>query len=174
MARTLTDVLAMFPDTAKQDWKRHKNGGGWVQHTAYADATAYVGPDALVGGSACVSDSAFVGDSALVSGTALVGGSAVVGDSAVVGGGKLTGTALYIGGSRHPVALSSPTEVTIGCHTYTFAEWRKRAKAMARAWKYTPAEMREYLEYVALCEKRARAMKKAGVFVPIPRAEGGE
>jgi carbonic anhydrase/acetyltransferase-like protein (isoleucine patch superfamily) len=176
---TKKELLKKFPDTKPGEWRRHPNGKGWVKNTARVDNTAYVGPDALVYDNARVWGDAQVYGNARVCGDARVCGNArvygnarVCGDARVYGNarvksGALTSTALSLTGSRHLVSLSSPTEVSIGCHTLTFARWRKSAKAMARAEDYSFTEMKEYLEYVNLCEKRAKAMRKDRTFVPV-------
>jgi hypothetical protein len=73
-------------------WRRHKNGGGWVQATAKVEESAYVGPDAMVLdraqvlGNASVEGFAVVMDSAVVKGHARLSGGALVNGSAVMDG----------------------------------------------------------------------------------------
>ncbi|MEM2430878.1 MAG: DUF6055 domain-containing protein [Candidatus Bathyarchaeia archaeon] len=75
---------------ANRTGRRHPNGGGFVEITAYVEPTAYVGPNAMVLdrakvlGNARILDYAVVKDYARVEGNAIVSGHAVIKDNAVV------------------------------------------------------------------------------------------
>jgi carbonic anhydrase/acetyltransferase-like protein (isoleucine patch superfamily) len=85
----------------REDWANHRNGGGWVQKTAFAAETAYVGPFAIVSGSARVLDLARIVDEAMITDTAMIAGNAVVGGKARVGGNaRIIGTARILGDAQ--------------------------------------------------------------------------
>lgn len=75
MSRTIKDILAVFPNTTKQDWKQHSNGKGWVKNTAHADASAFI--------------------ESIVSGDAKLSGTRIVSKNAWVDHGKHSGEAIY-------------------------------------------------------------------------------
>ena len=50
--KTITEILEMFPGTQRSDWRKHKNGGGWVQITARVEATCCI--EGIVFGNAWV------------------------------------------------------------------------------------------------------------------------
>ena len=133
---------------------RHPNGGGLVQDTAHVEASAFVGPNAQVAGDAQVTGNARVAGDAQVAGNAQVYG------NAQVAGNAWEFSPLYIQGSRESVTLSSLSTVSIGCQTHTFAQWKKSGVAVARANKYTKAQIEEYREYFKLAEKTARRLRR--------------
>jgi len=77
----------------RADWKRHPNGGGWVQRSAFVAATAYVGPDALV------YTRAKVLDHTKVEGKSRIGGVCVVADDARIIDSEVAGQAIVRGNS---------------------------------------------------------------------------
>jgi len=62
----------------RENWKKHANGGGWVETSATVAPTAFIGPNAIV------TDEAQVLDTARVEGKAVVGGCAIVADESVI------------------------------------------------------------------------------------------
>ena len=133
---------------------QHPNGGGWVANTATVDASAFVGRDAQLFGNAQVSGHARVYGDAQVFGNAWVSGNArVYGDA-------WEKSPLYIQGSRHAMTLCSRTEIAIGCHIHKITEWRETYKAIGKAEGYTPAEIKEYGEYIALMARAARKLAR--------------
>jgi len=114
-------LLAIHPNATVETWHQHPNGGGWVENTA------------------TVADSAYLGDSSAVYGDARVSGDA------------WAASPLYIQGSRHPLTTSSLTTLTIGCTTRTMLEWEAQYKEIGTENGYTPEQIEEYGQYIALC-----------------------
>ena len=138
--KTLDQVMEIFPSSEKSKWKQHENGLGWVYETAIVDKSAYV--------------------AGIVYGNAQVYGNARVSGNAQVYGDAWEKSPLYIQGSRHAMTLCSHTEIAIGCHIRKIAEWRKNYKAIGKAEGYSPAEIKEYGEYIALMSKTARKLAR--------------
>ena len=144
--RTIAEVIAMFPSTRPNQWRQHENGKGWVFETAHVADSAYM--KGIVYGNAQVSGDAWVYGNAQVSGDARVYGNA------------WEKSPLYIQGSRHAMTLCSRTEIAIGCHIHKITEWRETYKAIGKAEGYTPAEIKEYGEYIALMARAARKLAR--------------
>ena len=134
---------AVYGSTAA-DWHQHPNGRGWVYKTAKVEESAYLHPTSVVFGDA------------QVSGNACVSGNAWVYGNAWVFGDAWTQSPPYIQGSRHALTLCSHTQIAIGCHVHTIAEWKKTYKAVGKAEGYTPEQIAEYGEYIALFAKAAK------------------
>ncbi len=166
-----------------EEQHKHKNGGGWVANTATVEETAYIGPDAWVfgdariysyariTGDACVSGNAVIygyarifgaaqvygyarisGD-ALVSGDARVYGYARIFGAAQVSGGDWETSPLYIQGSKHEITNCSYGSLSIGCITHSFSEWKKLYKSIGKEQGYTPAQIKEYGQLIAIATK---------------------
>jgi hypothetical protein len=58
----------------RRDWRKHKNGGGWVEKSATVAPTAFVGPKAMVLRAAQVLDSAQIMGETIVTAGAIVAG----------------------------------------------------------------------------------------------------
>ena len=175
-------VLDAVYESTAADWHQHGNGKGWVYKTAKVEELVYLHPTSIVFGNAQVCGNALVfGDArvfggAQVSGDARVYGNAqVFGDAQVYGdaqvcGGQWATPPLYIQGSRHALTLCSHTQIAVGCHVHTIAEWQKKYKAIGKLERYTLAQITEYGEYISLVAKAAKraiaAAKKAGVKAP--------
>ena len=84
MSRTIKDILALFPETTKKDWKQHARGDGWVCSTAHAHESSFI--EGIVCGNARVSGDARVYGDAQVYGNALVSDNAQVFGNAWVSG----------------------------------------------------------------------------------------
>ena len=151
-------------------------GGAQVSGDARVYGNAQVFGDAQVFGNAHVYGNALVFGDALVFGNALVYGNAQVSGKALVYGnaqvcgGQWATPPLYIQGSRHALTLCSHTQIAVGCHVHTIAEWQKKYKAIGKLERYTLAQITEYGEYISLVAKAAKraiaAAKKAGVKAP--------
>lgn len=79
--------------------RRHENGGGLVEVSAWADPTVYVASEASIREGGVVRDDASIDDCAVVSG-GVVSGRARIKDRATVSGGNISGEALISGKSR--------------------------------------------------------------------------
>jgi len=168
-------LLAIHPNATVETWHQHPNGGGWVENTATVADSAYLGDSSAVYGDAWVSGNAWVYGNAQVYGNARVYGNAQVygnarvygnawvsGDARVSGNARVSGDArvygdawaaspLYIQGSRHPLTTSSLTTLTIGFTTRTMLEWEAQYKEIGIENGYTPEQIEEYGQYIALC-----------------------
>ena len=82
--KTITEVIACFPDTKSEQWHQHENGKGWVFETAFADLTSFV--EGLVYGYARVYGNDWVSGNARVYGNARVSGNAWVSGNALDNG----------------------------------------------------------------------------------------
>ena len=149
------------------DWSQHKNGGGWVHKTARIDATAYIGENAIIfSGNAQVTGNARVYGNAQVSGDAQVYGNAwVYGDAQVSGDARVSSDAwvkspLFIIGSKHSLSNAKHGYIQIGCHCETYAWWKVHYRAVGRKNRYSPAEIKEYGEYIKLFAKVGMKIQK--------------
>ena len=138
------NVLDVVYGSVASDWHQHPNGGGWVYKTAKVEESAYLHSTSVVSGNA------------LVFGNARVYGDARVSGNARVSGDAWAQSPLYIQGSRHALTLCSHTQIAIGCHVHAIAEWKKTYKAVGKAEGYTPEQIAEYGEYIALFAKAAK------------------
>ena len=136
--KTLDEVMSIFPNTYRALWKQHTNGNGWVYDTAY------------------VSDSSYI--EGLVYGYAQVYGYAWVYGKAQVYGDAWAESPLYIQGTKHSLTLCSHTQIAIGCHVHSIAEWKKHYKAIGRKEGYTPAQIKEYGTYITLLSATAKRL----------------
>ena len=145
-------VLDAVYESTAADWHQHGNGKGWVYKTAKVEELVYLHPTSIVFGNAQV-----------------CGNALVFGDARVFGDAWTT-SPLYIQGSRHALTLCSHTQIAVGCHVHTIAEWQKKYKAIGKLERYTLAQITEYGEYISLVAKAAKraiaAAKKAGVKAP--------
>lgn len=177
-------------DEKSSDWSQHPNGGGWINKSAKVDASAYVGESAVVwgtvSGNAKVYGNAWVFGNALVYGNAQVydsarvfGGACVFGDALVYGNARVYGDArvsgnaqvfgdawenspLFIIGSRHSLTNAKHGHIQIGCKCETYKWWlSEKGVKFGKAAGYTPAEIKEYREYVKLFAKVGVKTKKA-------------
>ena len=128
MFDTIEKILSVFTDTKASDWKPHANGGGFVQMTATVDLTARIELGALVYG------------------------------SALVYGGRWLVSPPYIQGTRDSLTLSSPTEISVGCITHPIELWLDKYQQIGQANAYSPTEIEEYGEWLAVLAKRAQAI----------------
>ena len=78
--------------------------------------------------------------------------------NAQVFGNAWTQSPLYIQGSRHALTLCSHTQIAIGCHVHTIAEWKKTYKAVGKAEGYTPEQIAEYGRHIAYIAKEAKIL----------------
>ena len=124
--------IAMLTATKAEDWHQHSNGGGWVYKTASIKETAFIGPNAQVSGDA-----------------------RVYGDAQVSGNTWET-SPLYIKGSRHALTNCAYGKIAIGCHVYTFAEWKRHTATIGKAESYTPEQIKEYRGHIAHIIKYGR------------------
>ena len=184
--KTLDEVMSIFPNTYRALWKQHTNGNGWVYRTAYVSDSSYI--EGLVYGYAQVYGNARVYGNAQVYGDAQVYGYAwvygdarvygyawVYGDALVYGDAQVYGYAwvygkaqvygdawaespLYIQGTKHSLTLCSHTQIAIGCHVHSIAEWKKHYKAIGRKEGYTPAQIKEYGTYITLLSATAKRL----------------
>jgi hypothetical protein len=115
-----------------------------------------VSGDAQVYGNAQVSGNASVSGDARVSGDAQVSGNARVFGNAWVSGDAWETSPLYIQGTKHSVTNCAHGKLAIGCQVHTFAEWKKNYTAIGKAAGYTPAQIKEYGEYIKLALKVGR------------------
>lgn len=140
----LTKLQELFPTATLETWHQHKNGGGWVENTAYVANSAYVGPNAVVCGSAQVRGSAQVCGSAQVRDSAVVcGGARVCGSAQVRGTAQVCGSAVVCGGSvketvptysaKYTANPAKPGHLRIGCEVRTYDEWRNHGLSIAKA-----------------------------------------
>ena len=149
MSRTIKDILALFPETTKKDWKQHARGDGWVCSTAHAHESSFI--EGIVCGNARVYGNAWVSGDAQVYGNARVSGDAWVASPP------------YIQGSRHALTLCSLTQIAIGCHVHDIAEWLKRYRAIGCSEGYTKDQIAEYglhLSHLAALAKKLQAAAK--------------
>ncbi len=169
--KTITEVIAIFPNTRPEQWRQHENGRGWIFETAYAELKSYVAGlvsgDAWVSGNAQVSGDAWVSGNAQVSGNAKVYGNAQVsGDAQVFGDAWVSGNAwvlspLYLQGTRHAMTLCSLTEIAIGCHVHTIALWKKEYRKIGLREGYSKSEIQEYSDYITLFAKTAKRFQRS-------------
>ena len=131
------------------DWSQHKNGGGWVHKTARIDATAYIGENAII----------FSGN-AQVTGNARVYGNAQVSGNARVSSDAWVKSPLFIIGSKHSLSNAKHGYIQIGCHCETYAWWKVHYRAVGRKNRYSPAEIKEYGEYIKLFAKVGMKIQK--------------
>ena len=134
--KTIAEILKMFPRTTKSDWKKHKNGGGWVQITAKAEVSALV--------------------EGIVSGNARVFGDARVSGDAWVFGNAWEKSPLQIQGSTHFATNCKYGYISIGCEVHTFAEWKSNYKTIGAEHGYTDEQIKEYKAIVDLFCKIGR------------------
>ncbi len=151
---------------------QHKNGGGWVAKTATVEETAYIGDDAWVYDGAWVSGNALIYDGARISGYARISGNArIYGDARVYGNALISGNArvcggawktspLYIQGSQHAITNCDFGQLSIGCITHSFSEWKKLYKSIGKENGYTPAQIKEYGQLIALATKMGKKAKR--------------
>ena len=168
--KTLKEVLAIFPQTQREDWHQHENGKGWVCATATVDASAFVAGvvsgdarvfgDAQVFGNAQVFGDAKVFGDAWVYGNAQVSGNALVFGDAQVYGDAWEVSPLHIQGTRHSITLCSYGEIAIGCHVNTIDEWEQNYKTIGSKAGYTPEQIEEYGVYIALMSATAKRLRK--------------
>ena len=137
------------------DWSQHKNGGGWVHKTARIDATAYIGENAII-----FSGDARVSGNAQVSGNARVYGNAQVSGNARVSSDAWVKSPLFIIGSKHSLSNAKHGYIQIGCHCETYAWWKVHYRAVGRKNRYSPAEIKEYGEYIKLFAKVGMKIQK--------------
>ena len=116
--RTIKDILSLFPGTTESDWKKHKNGGGWVQITARVEATCNI--------------------------KGIVSGNAQVPGNAQVSGNAWETTPLFIQASRHSVTTCTHTKIQIGCQCLTAEDWIANYERIGRENRYTPEQIAEY------------------------------
>ena len=116
--RTIEDILSLFPGTTESDWKKHENGGGWVQITANVGATCRI--EGIVSGNAWVS-----------------GNAQVFGDAWGI-------SPLQIQGSVHFATNCKFGHISIGCEVHTFAEWKTNFRSIGKKHGYTEAQIEEY------------------------------
>jgi hypothetical protein len=91
-----------------------------------------------------------------VYGNAQVSGNAWVDGNAWVYGDAWETSPLYIQGTKHSVTNCAHGKLAIGCQVRTFAEWKKNYTAIGKAAGYTPAQIKEYGEYIKLALKVGR------------------
>ncbi len=133
-----------------EEQHQHKNGGGWVANTATVEETAYIGPDARIYGYARIS-----GNSRIY-GTTRVYGNALISGNARVCGGAWKTSPLYIQGSQHAITNCDFGQLSIGCITHSFSEWKKLYKSIGKENGYTPAQIKEYGQLIALATKMGK------------------
>ena len=75
----------------RKEWRRHPNGGGWVQ------SSAYVGPDVYVSPESIVYHNAKVLDRSRLKGRTIIGGDAIIADGACIKNSVVTGSAIVRG-----------------------------------------------------------------------------
>ena len=122
------NVLDAVYGSTAADWHQHPNGRGWVYKTAKVEESAYLHPMLVVFGNARVLGYAW------------------------------TQSPPYIQGSRHALTLCSHTQIAVGCHVHTIAEWKKTYKAVGKAEGYTPEQIAEYGRHIAYIAKEAKIL----------------
>ena len=143
--RTIEQILSIFPNTQKEDWSQHKNGGGWKQGTAQIDNSAHLGPDAILSGNAWVSGNAEV------SGNARVYGNARVSGNAGVYGDAWDKTPIQILTDSYTFQAVTHTIIAAGCEHHTFEHWADHITEIANAHGVTDeAIIAEYFSYIEL------------------------
>ena len=140
MSRTIKDILALFPETTKKDWKQHARGDGWVCSTAHAHESSFI--EGIVCGNARVYGNAWVFGDAWVYGDARV-----FGDAWVYGDAWKT-TPLLVQGTKHTATNCKHGFIAIGCQVHTFAHWQTHVESIARSHGYTEVEVAEYRSIV--------------------------
>ncbi len=155
-----------------EEQHQHKNGGGWVANTATVEETAYIGPDARIYGYARISGNAWVFGNARIYGYARISGNSriygttrVYGNALVSGNARVCGGAwktspLYIQGSQHAITNCDFGQLSIGCITHSFSEWKKLYKSIGKENGYTPAQIKEYGQLIALATKMGKKAKR--------------
>ena len=149
-----------------------QEGNCWIADNAKAYGNAQVYGDAQVYGNATLSDNAQIYGNARLSENARVYGDAMVSDSArvygnasVYGDAKLYGEALcnstlkagnwpasplFVQGSLHPCANSSPGMLTIGCIEHAFEYWSINLQEIGSDNGYSETQIKEYGRIIEL------------------------
>jgi hypothetical protein len=116
-------------ELSRRDWRRHRNGGGWVERSATVARTAFVGPEALVLGSAQVLDDVQITDQAIITASAVVSG------HVYVGGKSRIGDLARISGSTRIVDTEIGGYAVITEGELTGKVYRPRGQSAQTAWK---------------------------------------
>lgn len=107
----------------RRDWRRHKNGGGWIHRDSKVSPEAFVGPLAIVYGT--VGGLARIMDEARVMGSACVMGVACVCDKAYVGGhAKVTGSSFVMDNARVTGNARICSNARVGGESYVDGDTR--------------------------------------------------
>ena len=119
-------------EQVEADWTQHKNGGGWIHKNAKVEASCYI-------------------EGIIFSGT-------VSGDAQVYGDAQVSGDAwkkspLFIVGSRFSLTNAKKGHIQIGCHCFTFADWKAKGPQLAKEHNFTKEEIEEYTAYIELFTK---------------------
>jgi len=129
------------------------DGNARVYGKAYARDNVRISGKAHVSGGACLSGTV------LVSGTARVSGDVCLDGDAWVRGGDWKTSPLYIQGSYCACGVSRPGYFYISCVELPFEEWLARADELAKQYRFSPAQVEEYLRYLALVYPPAARLK---------------
>jgi hypothetical protein len=76
-------------------------------------------------------------------------------------------TPLQIIGTHHPFIVREPGHITIGCEHHPLEWWEQHYRTLGRREKYTPAQVNEYRNFIAL----ARYWMKLHGVLEAPKAE---
>ena len=125
--------------------------GEWVR----IGEGARISEGATIGEGASIGEWASIGEGARIGRTASIGRKSVIGDDVVIGRGVAIGdnvqvlaTPLRIQGTRHRVAVTSPSTVQIGVVALPLDECLPGCEAVSRYYKYSGDEIAEYREHI--------------------------
>ncbi len=97
-----------------------------------------------------IGDGASIGYGASIGDRARIGDGASIGNRASIGDGASIVKTIFITGTRHTLTYYSDI-IHIGCKKMTVKEWLENFESVGKAEDYSPKEIKEYGEYIALC-----------------------
>ena len=95
---------------------------------------------------------ASIGNEASIGHRASIGHGASIGHEASIKDGASIVKTIFITGTRHTVNWYGEDNIHIGCHSKKISWWKKNYKMIGEKEGYSEAEIKEYYEYIKICE----------------------
>lgn len=152
-------------------------GNAWIDNNVRISGNSRIFEDAYVGGNANVSDEAWIRGNAVINGNTLIMGEAgisgntrirgnvcIAGKARICGEARIMGDAqvcgdywiknpLFIVGTKDSITHCAKNKIAIGCEIQSIEYWKNNYKEMGEKYCYSDGEIKEYYEYILLCEK---------------------
>jgi uncharacterized protein YjbI with pentapeptide repeats len=66
---------------------------------------------------------------------------------------------LFINGTKHSVSWYGCNQIQIGCHKKDIDWWKANYKMIGEKENYTPEQIKEYYQYIKMCEQMQKSLK---------------